>query len=373
MTRRNPWFYAIALIMSVMSGTDAEGDCLTIGKTVRFMIHSSRNKVLTIFASTLTSFNFPLHWQADSHKPCADTLGQHGLDHPAVHIYFPILECECKHQHGSSTSTLREQGGDASAREASCREGGELYWIVFLSGLVSGFAYEFHFQWFVVEGADKHRHYTWKNNFSTSSSSYTVRQPLSRIHQKTRGLNINTSLWDACIPKKGPFVIEVTVRDVPPGLTREETLIGKRNMNSESIRLQCRIIQEDPGEDQDKEHDEDNADEREIWDVTNVTTAYIQDEWQYNDNAAGAPVWLLPEGGKSLCSVIAVLVSGLRSALQRYLGLFPTPHLYDRDVSEEILLSSLSSKPSFLSFPSGLHTLSLVLINESSDGKREGL
>jgi len=61
MMRRNPWFYAIALIMSVMSGTDAEGDFL-------FMIHSLRNKVLTIFASTLTSFNFSLHWQADSHK-----------------------------------------------------------------------------------------------------------------------------------------------------------------------------------------------------------------------------------------------------------------------------------------------------------------
>ena len=128
--------------------------------------------------------------------------------------------------------------------------------------------------------------------------------------------------------------------------------------------------EEDPGEDQDKEHDQD---EREIREVTDVTTAYIQDEWQYNDSAAGAPVWLLPEGSKSLCSVVGVLVSGLRSALQRYSGLFPEAHLDGKDVSEDVLLSLLSSKPSYLSLPSGLHTLNLELINISSDGKKEGL
>jgi hypothetical protein len=145
-------------------------------------------------------------------------------------------------------------------------------------------------------------------------------------------------------------------------------------MNSENIRLKGRIIQEDPREDQDKEHDEDTADEREIWEVTDVTTSYIQDEWQYNDSsAAGAPVWLLPEGGKSLCSVVGVLVSGLRSALQRYSGLFPAAHLDGKDVSEDVLLSLLSSKPSYLSLQPGLHTLNLELINISSDGKKEGL
>jgi hypothetical protein len=150
-------------------------------------------------------------------SPLADTLGQHGPDHPAVHIRLPMLECEFKHSHGASTSALREQGGDASAIETACTEGGEVYWIVSLSGLVPGFAYDFHFQWFVVDGADKHRHYTWTNNFSTSTSSYTVRQPLYPTSQKTRGLNIDTSVWDACIPKKDPCVIEVTVRDLQRG------------------------------------------------------------------------------------------------------------------------------------------------------------
>ena len=273
---------------------------------------------------------------------------------------------------------------------SACRQGGEVYWIVSLSGLVAGFVYEFHFQCFVVEGADKHRHYTWTNNFSTSTSSYTVRQPLSQIHQRTRGLNIDTSVWDACIPKKDPFVIKVTVRDVHPGLTSEEALIGKRDINSTDIRLNCRIIQEDPDEDKDKENDEDiaderdmrevtendedTADEREMWEVKDVTTAYKDDEWEYNVSDAGAPGWLLPEGGKSLCSVVVVLVSGLRSALQRYSGLFPAADLDGKDLSEiygeDIWLSS---KPSFLSLPSGLHTLNLQLIKESSNGKREGL
>jgi hypothetical protein len=180
-------------------------------------------------------------------------------------------------------------------------------------------------------------------------------------------------VWDACIPTKDPCVIEVTVRDLHPGLTSEEALIGKRNMNSQNIRLKGRNIQEDPREDQDKKHDEDTADEREIWEITDVTTAYIQDEWQYIDSAAGAPVWLLPKGGKSLCSVVCVLVSGLRSALQQYSELVFAAHVDGQDVSEDVLLSLLSSKPSYLSFPSGLHTLNLELINISSDGKKEGL
>jgi hypothetical protein len=69
--RRNPTFYAIVVFMSVMSGAGAE---------------------------------------ADAHKTSVDILGQHGLDHPAVHIHMPMLECECKHSHGASTSDFREQG-----------------------------------------------------------------------------------------------------------------------------------------------------------------------------------------------------------------------------------------------------------------------
>jgi beta-1,4-mannosyl-glycoprotein beta-1,4-N-acetylglucosaminyltransferase len=150
-----------------------------------------------------------------------------------------MFECECKHSHGAPTSVFREQGGDASAIEASaCIEGGEIYWIASLSGLVAGFVYEFHFQC-LVEGADTNAQYIWKNNFSTSTSSYTVRQPLSPISQRQRDLNIDTSVWDAYIQKKARFVIEVTVRDLHPGLTSEESLIGTRNMNSAAFRLKC--------------------------------------------------------------------------------------------------------------------------------------
>jgi hypothetical protein len=178
----------------------------------------------------LISFDLSPLSQTDSHKPTADAAGQHGLDHPAVFIQMPLLECECKHSHGEPG---REKGGNESSVGASvCRQGGEVYWIVSLSGLVAGFVYEFHFQCSVVEGADRHRHYTWTNNFSTSTSSYTVRQPLYPTSQKGRGVNMNTSVWDACIPKKDPFVIGVTVRDLHPGLTSEDALVGIRNMNS---------------------------------------------------------------------------------------------------------------------------------------------
>jgi hypothetical protein len=202
-------------------------------------VHDTRKRSKeTIFALTSSPLTCRLSTNR-LNKPTADTAGQHGLDHPAVFIQMPLLECECKHSHGEPG---REKGGNESSVEASaCRQGGEVYWIVSLSGLVAGFVYEFHFQWFVVEGADKHRHYTWTNNFSTSTSSSTVRQPLYPTSQKTRGLNIDTSVWDACIPKKDPFVIEVTVRDLHSGLTSEEALIGKRRVDSavNTVRVHC--------------------------------------------------------------------------------------------------------------------------------------
>jgi hypothetical protein len=45
---------------------------------------------------------------------------------------------------------------------------------------------------------------------------------------------MNTSVWDAKIPEHEPFEIEVTVRDMRPGLTSEESLIGTRIMNSQA-------------------------------------------------------------------------------------------------------------------------------------------
>jgi hypothetical protein len=52
---------------------------------------------------------------------------------------------------------------------------------------------------------------------------------------------MNTSVWDAYIPRKGPFEIEVTVRDLNPGLTSEEALIGLRRVNSavNAVKVLC--------------------------------------------------------------------------------------------------------------------------------------
>ena len=48
---RREWFYAIVVIMIMMSGADAEGDCSTVGKIIRFMLHSLRS--LANIVSTL--------------------------------------------------------------------------------------------------------------------------------------------------------------------------------------------------------------------------------------------------------------------------------------------------------------------------------
>ena len=68
---------------------------------------------------------------------------------------------------------------------------------------------------------------------STSTSSYKVGQPLSQRSQKIRGINMNTSVWDAQIPEHEPFEIEVTVRGMRPGLTSER--ISDRHKNYELL------------------------------------------------------------------------------------------------------------------------------------------
>ena len=136
-----------------------------------------------------------------------------------------------------------------------------------LSGLVAGFKYEFHFQWFVEGDNYGNYGYMWKTIFSTSTSSYQVRQPLSQISQKSRGINMNTSVWDAYIPKRGPFEIEVTVRDMHPGLTSEEALIGARIMNSAVNTYHVLCIDSDSGK------------------GTKVPDGE-EGEWQYNFSAA---------------------------------------------------------------------------------------
>jgi hypothetical protein len=182
----------------------------------------------------------------------ADTAGQvwgghvlgegqgmgHGLDHPAVSIDLPELECECTYSHAATTSSDREQGGAASSSEASaCREEGKVCWNVSVRGLVSGFVYEVHFS---LEWSGDTAHH-WNTIFTPSTSVYTARLPYSERIQKTRAFNMNTSVWDAHILQEESFFVEVTVRDKHPGLTREEALIGTRRLNSavNNVRVHC--------------------------------------------------------------------------------------------------------------------------------------
>ncbi len=155
--------------------------------------------------------------------------GYHGLDHPAVAIDIPELECECKGVFSFEASTM-----EASA----CKEGGEVYWIMSVRGLVAGFVYKVDFEWYVLGKQNTHHWYT---IFSSSTSSYTVRQPMSQISQKTRAFSIDTSVWDAYISKQDPFEIEVTVRDMHPGLISDDALIGARRIHSavNTVRLTC--------------------------------------------------------------------------------------------------------------------------------------
>jgi hypothetical protein len=161
--------------------------------------------------------------QADSHKP----TGQHGLNHPAVFIEMPWLECECK--------AGREQGGTPSSIGASvCREGSEVYWNVPLSGLVAGIVYKVEIELFVMGHTTVSR----QGNIlylSASTSSYTVRQPLFALRQKKH------TLWDAYTRKTNPFQIEVRVCDMHPGLTSEEAIVGIRRLDSaaNTVRVRC--------------------------------------------------------------------------------------------------------------------------------------
>jgi hypothetical protein len=121
--------------------------------------------------------------------------GEHGLDHPGVAIDVRKLKCKCKDSDHATTSSGREYGGDERSIQASaCREEDQVYWI-------------------------------------SCTSSYTVRYPLQRI-QKTRVMNIDENGSDAYTAQKGPFVVEVNLRDMHPGLTNEETLIGTRRLDS---------------------------------------------------------------------------------------------------------------------------------------------
>jgi hypothetical protein len=169
----------------------------------------------------------------------ADTAGQHGIDHPAIVIDLPVIECECKYSYGSDATNLagREQDGDASSMESTaCNAERRVYLIFVVRGLVPGFVYEVQFECEWSGQGDYH----WKTVLTPSTRSYTVKLSLERS-QKTHALNSHTSMWDTYIPQKDAFVVEVTVRDLHPGLTSEEALIGTKRLNSvvNTAQLRC--------------------------------------------------------------------------------------------------------------------------------------
>ena len=202
--------------------------------------------------------------QGDSHQPTAGTAGQHGIDHPAISIYLPALECECKYSHGATTFL---PGGAASLIEANgCREGGEIDWIVPVRGLVAGFVYQIDFE-LSVQGEREGR--LWNSIFSTSTSSYTVRQPLTPL------------------PKSDPLFIQIKVRDMHPGLTRDEALIGKRNVNSavNALRVHCTDLESGGGGGEQEEEEEEEEEEEPLY-SSNGEEA----EMQYNFSASAEDV-----------------------------------------------------------------------------------
>ncbi len=162
----------------------------------------------------------------------ADTERKHGLDHPTVVVDIPWIECKCKDLHHASTNAGRAQGGAASSVETSaCREGVESYWVFSVRGLVAEFVYEVQVE-LNFSGESTH----WKTVFMPSTDLYTVKHqhPL-RSSQKTLALNTDHTSHEE------PFFVEATVRDMHPGLTREEALISNRLVSStvNTVRVYC--------------------------------------------------------------------------------------------------------------------------------------
>jgi hypothetical protein len=160
---------------------------------------------------------------------------QNGIDHPAVYIDLPSLECACDSSNASSISSDGEQGGDASSHESvmpasACRAGGQASWILSVRGLVPGFIYGLHFKWFHANELLG----SFDSVISTDTSSYIVRKALSESGQDV------TSIFDL-IAHSRKLRMDVAVRDMYPGLTEEKTLIGTRHIDSavNTVRIHC--------------------------------------------------------------------------------------------------------------------------------------
>ena len=147
-----------------------------------------------------------------------------------VVIDVPVLECECTEYSPVASST--EYSHVASR---SCREGGQVDFNVAVRGLVPGFQYEFEITW-TLEGEQLSQ--TWKLVKTAETDVYTLRESLV---QRNDDLQFGMLAWDAYKKGTDPFRIDVTVRDMLPGLTTEEAQIGIRSIDSSvlSVRLKC--------------------------------------------------------------------------------------------------------------------------------------
>ena len=166
------------------------------------------------------------------------SLGQHGLDHPAVFIDFPLLECACDYSNASSISSDGEGDGDASSRGGTCNAGDQARWLLSVCGLVPGFVYKLHFEWSL---ADEQK-WAFDSVISSVTSPYVVGTPLSE-----GGQNGTSSFNLIAYSKK--LRMDVAVWDMYPGLTEEEALIGARPVNSavNTVRVHCTDLEAGEG------------------------------------------------------------------------------------------------------------------------------
>ena len=157
-----------------------------------------------------------------------DAAWQHGLNHPAVVVDFPFLECECT------------EYSHVDIEPSACREGGHVYFFVSVRGLFPeqaglDFVYELDINWSCE--SDKLRH-TWKSLVTaqtltrSDTDSYTLREPLGQL-----GVMV-LETYKNCHARS---FFDVTVRDMHPGLIPEEALIGARHMDSSvnTVPLKC--------------------------------------------------------------------------------------------------------------------------------------
>jgi hypothetical protein len=150
-----------------------------------------------------------------------DTAGQNGLDHPSVVVHVPVFECEYTEYSNIDIET------------SSCRERGQVHFTVLVRGLVPGLVYEL--EWSlegerIIDSDQKLLRYGSKSVVVAQTDSYTLRGVLYGLSHGHPRVDI----------RNDGFFIEVTVRDMFPGLTIEEAVIGMRKFDSHTINaLKC--------------------------------------------------------------------------------------------------------------------------------------